>query len=99
MTGQCRRAHAAAAVEMAAGTVHLVKQLLAVRNGELVSLKPPSDRVRRSDAVGKKARDGNLVGSATPRLGQCLVAPPRCWWRRQAPRQRRSAGAARWPPV
>src|ERR1700739_2624151 len=67
MPGHQRRAHAAAAVEMAARTVHLAEQLFAVRDGELVSLEPRSDRVRRerrSDAVGEKAGDGNLVGSA-----------------------------------
>src|ERR1700729_1326088 len=45
MAGHQRRAHASAALEIASRTVHLVEELLAVRDGELVSLEPRSDRV------------------------------------------------------
>src|ERR1700729_1419851 len=75
MAGHQRWAHAAAAVEMAACTVHLAEQLFAFRDGELVSLEPPPDRVRRerSAAVGEKAGDGNLVGSVTRTWGSVLL--------------------------
>src|ERR1700722_13013452 len=63
--------------KMAARSVHLVKQLFAVGDGELVSLEPLSDRVRRgrSAAVGKKASDGNFVGSTTRAWGSVLLRP------------------------